>query len=82
MIGERQRVLDQLEALGIRTWPSRANFILFEVSDAKGAYLQLLKRGVRIRDVSSMPGMKQHLRVTIGTPEENDLFLNAISSTA
>jgi histidinol-phosphate aminotransferase len=78
-ITERHRVYKELSALGIRAWPSKANFILFETRDAAAVYSGLLSRGVRIRNVSSMPGLKQHLRVTIGTTEQNDLFLEAVA---
>jgi len=77
---ERERVHKAIGALGCRTWPSRANFLLFEVDDAAGCYAALLERGVRLRDVSSMSGLDQHLRVTIGTPEENDIFLEALTT--
>jgi histidinol-phosphate/aromatic aminotransferase/cobyric acid decarboxylase-like protein len=55
---------------------------LFQVENAKEAYQGLLDHGVRIRDVSVMPGMGQHLRVTVGAKRENDLFLGALSQFA
>jgi histidinol-phosphate aminotransferase len=39
----------------------------------------LLDRGVLVRDISSAPTMERYLRVTIGTPEENDAFLAALA---
>ena len=52
--------------------PSDANFVLFgRFADAPRAWRAFLDRGVLIRDV----GIPEHLRVTIGTPEENDAFL-------
>jgi histidinol-phosphate aminotransferase len=78
VISERERVFDALGRLGIKTWPSKANFILFEVQNAARTYAALLDHGIRIRDVSGMPGMKEHLRVTIGTREENSLFLSTL----
>jgi histidinol-phosphate aminotransferase len=59
-------------------WPSRGNFLLFATPAADGVYRKLLDAGVRIRDVSSMPGLSNHLRVTIGTEVENDLFLETL----
>lgn len=79
VIGERERVQNRLRDLGIRFWPSRASFVLFEVEDAAATNRRLLERGIRIRDVSSLPGLDQHLRVTIGSREENDLFLAALA---
>lgn len=78
VVAERDRVARALAALGVRVWPSRANFLLFQPADADAVYRGLLHRGVRLRNVSSMPGLDNHLRVTIGTAEENDLFLEAL----
>jgi histidinol-phosphate aminotransferase len=73
---ERERVAAALQGLdGITVRPSRANFLLFGIADASSHHTDLADRGVRIRDVSELPGLSSHLRVTIGTPAENDLFL-------
>ncbi len=69
---ERERVVTELAAVGYTVVPSDANFVLFgRFADAPQAWRAFLDRGVLIRDV----GIPQHLRVTIGTPEENDVFL-------
>ncbi len=81
VISERHRVANRLDEMGLRIYPSMANFILFEVDRAAQTYGELLDRGVRIRDVSSMPGMGEHLRVTIGSRNENDIFLEAVSKS-
>lgn len=78
VITQRQGMFEAMEALGVRVYPSRANFLLFEVDDAARVNRGLLDRGIRIRDVSSLPGMGQHLRVTVGTSEENGMFLAAL----
>lgn len=71
---ERDRVLESLRGLGFSTVHSDANFILFgRFEDAQATWRSYLDRGVLIRDV----GIPEHLRVTIGTPEENDAFLAA-----
>ena len=77
---ERQRVFDQLEAIsGIRPYPSYANFILFEVDRSVHAIFQgLIEQGVLIRDVSRYPMLDKAMRVTIGTREENEAFLEAL----
>ncbi len=79
LVAERARVDAGIAALGLETWPSRANFVLFAVEDPGRSYRALLGHGVRVRDVSGMPGLERHLRVTIGTPEENTLFLEALA---
>jgi histidinol-phosphate aminotransferase len=69
---ERERVVAALTAVGYDVVPSDANFVLFgRFADAARAWRAFLDRGVLIRDV----GIAHRLRVTIGTPEENDAFL-------
>jgi histidinol-phosphate aminotransferase len=83
VVAQRERVAREIQALGLRCWSSRANFLLFAAPggvDAGALNQGLLQRGVRLRDVSSMPGLSHHLRVTIGTAEENDIFLEALAS--
>jgi histidinol-phosphate aminotransferase len=77
LAAERDRVAEALTALGFQVVPSDANFILFgHFADAAAAWKSYLDAGVLIRDV----GIPNHLRVTVGTPEENDAFLTASKS--
>jgi histidinol-phosphate aminotransferase len=91
---ERSRVFSALAALpGIEAFESAANFILFRVADrsASGAnepaagdrvFAGLKERGILIKNVARMhPLLAGCLRTTIGTPQENDAFLAALSST-
>ncbi|MFC4000837.1 histidinol-phosphate transaminase [Prauserella oleivorans] len=74
LAAERDRVAEALQGLGFSPVPSDANFILFgRFADATASWQAYVDRGVLIRDV----GIEGHLRVTIGTPEENDAFLEA-----
>ncbi|WP_240519687.1 histidinol-phosphate transaminase [Amycolatopsis antarctica] len=74
LAAERDRVAESLLAMGFTPVPSDANFILFgRFTDARHAWQSYVDQGVLIRDV----GIEGHLRVTIGTPEENDAFLEA-----
>ncbi|MGI9001223.1 MAG: histidinol-phosphate transaminase [Pseudonocardia sp.] len=69
---ERDRVVSQLAATGYDVVGSDANFVLFgRFTDAPRAWRAFLDRGVLIRDV----GIAAWLRVTVGTPVENDAFL-------
>nr|WP_306332173.1 histidinol-phosphate transaminase [Streptomyces sp. KL109B] len=71
---ERDRVVAELEAYGFEVTVADANFIQFGVFEDPHAVWQfILDRGVLIRD-NGVPG---RLRVTVGTPEENDAFLDA-----
>ena len=77
---ERQRVFESLQDLpGIRPYPSHANFVLFEAERPVAEIFHgLIDRGVLIRDVSRYPMLERGMRVTIGLPEENDAFLDAL----
>jgi histidinol-phosphate aminotransferase len=79
VVTQRSRVLAGIRRLGLRAWESAGNFILFAVEDARGVNERLLDQGIRLRDVSSMPGLERHLRVTVGDAAENDLFLAALA---
>lgn len=59
------------------TYPSAANFLLIRTPDAKAAHAALLAAGVLVRRQDALPGLAGCLRVTIGTPAENDAFLAA-----
>jgi histidinol-phosphate aminotransferase len=74
LVAERERTMAGLRKLGAQVVPSDANFVLFGCfADAPAAWRRYLERGVLIRDV----GIADHLRVTVGTPAENDAFLAA-----
>jgi histidinol-phosphate aminotransferase len=72
---QRDRIVAELRARGMRVADSDANFVLFEVGgDQRIAWRQMLDNGVLVRDVG-LPGW---LRVTAGTPAETDAFLSAL----
>ena len=79
---ERARVLDGLRRLagrGVEVWPSQGNFLLLRVPDAHGLWERLKdERSILVRDFSRAPGLAGCLRVTVGTPKENDAFLQAM----
>ncbi len=81
LVRERRRLLAGLDALGVTTWPSEANFILWRPAGGAGAevWRGLLERSVLVRDCSSWPRLAGCLRVTVGTPEDNDRFLAALA---
>ena len=79
---ERDRVYDAMQEIdGVRPFPSQANLILFEVPDPGAVFDGLVGRGVLVRDVSTYPLLSKALRVSTGTPEENDRFLMALGDT-
>lgn len=77
IVSERERLLKELGNItGVMPYHSEANFILFKVDSADSVFQNLIKEGVLIRNIASY--IKDSLRVTIGTPEENDIFLTAL----
>ena len=77
----REVLAKGLGELDVDTWPSDANFVLFRLrtKEAGAVWADLLAAGVLVRDVSSRPGLEGCLRVTVGTPEENERFLEALA---
>lgn len=74
---EREKLKLGLTALrGVIVFPSAANFFLVRVADAAETYEALRKQGVLVRNLH--PGLSQCLRVTVGTPDENRILLNAL----
>ncbi|MFJ8628468.1 histidinol-phosphate transaminase [Kitasatospora sp. NPDC093550] len=72
---ERDRLVDALRAMGLEVTDSDANFVQFgRFADTHAVWQAILDRGVLVRD-NGVPGW---LRVTAGTPAENDAFLDAV----
>jgi histidinol-phosphate aminotransferase len=80
---ERGRIASALGELAVESWPSDANFILFRPTDrpAGAVWHDLLAASVLVRDCSTWPGLDNCLRVTVGTPQENDRFLAALRTS-
>lgn len=78
---ERGRLDAALRELPCEVWPSAANFILFRPTerDATEVWQALVDRSVLVRNCSGWPGLTGCLRVTIGTRDEDDRFLDALS---
>ncbi|MFD3575704.1 histidinol-phosphate transaminase [Streptomyces sp. NPDC058644] len=72
---ERDRLVGELRAIGYEVTDSDANFVQFgRFEDSHTVWQRILDRGVLVRD-NGVPGW---LRVSAGTPEENDAFLDAV----
>jgi histidinol-phosphate aminotransferase len=67
------------DSLGLRYLPSAGNFVLVHVGDGARVYMGLLRRGVIVRPVANY-GLPEWLRVTIGLPEENARFVDALGA--
>jgi histidinol-phosphate aminotransferase len=81
LVSERDRLAAALAQLPVDTWPSGANFLLFRPHDVDGltVWKGLVERSVLVRDCSSWPRLDGCLRVTVGTPAEDDAFLAALT---
>ncbi|MGA9032078.1 MAG: histidinol-phosphate transaminase [Sulfuricaulis sp.] len=81
---DREQLFQALSRIrGVQAWPSQANFILFRAENrvADQVFEGLRTRGVLIKNLNSSGGMlKGCLRVTVGTPSENDAFLKALEA--
>jgi histidinol-phosphate aminotransferase len=80
LVAERERVVAHLSKLPVTVWPSGANFVLFRPESKPGSevWQELLDRSILVRDTSSWPRLDGCLRLTIGTPDEDDAFLAAM----
>ncbi len=80
LVEERGRLQTRLAELPVDVWPSGANFVLFRPRDrdGKAVWQGLLDRSVLVRNCSSWPRLDGCLRVTIGTPTEDEAFLAAL----
>ena len=80
IVSERERLVAGLGRLPLQQWPSGANFVLFRPEGASGdaVWQALVERGVLVRNCASWPRLTDCLRVTVGTPDENDRFLTAL----
>ncbi|MFN3257576.1 MAG: histidinol-phosphate transaminase [Ilumatobacter sp.] len=83
LVSERNRITAALRTLPIEVFDSGANFVLFRPHSVGGraVWQGLVDRSVLIRDCSSWPRLENCLRVTVGTPEENTEFLDALAET-
>lgn len=82
VVSERERVQEHLRARGVSFTPSQANFMLLSPGSGPGAgdssvHGELLRRGVIVRDGAAL-GCPGHLRVSVGTADENTAFLTAL----
>jgi histidinol-phosphate aminotransferase len=73
------RLGEGMNSRGYSFVPSQGNFLLMETPEGgRDLYDKLLRQGVIVRPLAGY-GLHQHLRVTVGTPDENDIFLTALA---
>ena len=84
IIAQRERLANALPSFPFvkKVWPSDANFLLVQTDDADALYAHLLQDGIIVRNRSRVPLCSGCLRLTVGTPEENDRLLKSLQSYA
>jgi len=80
---QREWLQTALHALaGVQAFPSDANMILVRVPDAKRAFDGMKARGVLVKNIAGLhPLLANCLRLTVGTPEENELMMRALKES-
>lgn len=84
IVEERSRVSQALSMCPAVTkvFPSDANFLLVQVDDARALVQAMERNGIKIRDRSALPGINNSVRISIGTPEENNAMLSELEHYA
>lgn len=86
--GYKNEVIEQRELLSeslaklpfvVKVYPSEANFVLIKTTDANGIYNKLLEQKIVIRNRTKEQLCENCLRITVGTPKENQLLINALN---
>ena len=82
IVEQRSKVQQQLQEFSFikEIYPSDSNFILTKVEDADSLYQYLLANKVIVRNRSKEPLCENCLRITIGTPQENETLINALKN--
>jgi histidinol-phosphate aminotransferase len=82
LISEREKLYNNLSRMqGVTAYPSETNFIMIRTaSDASVIHKKLKQEGILVKNLNKPGPLKNCLRVTIGTPEENEEFLKSLKS--
>jgi len=83
LMAERTRLVAALAALpGVQVFPSEANMVLVRVADSKLAFEGMKQRGVLVKHIAGLhPLLKNCLRLTVGTPDENQTMIRALKES-
>lgn len=81
LIKERGKLVKALEKFPfvVQIYPSDANFVLVKMHDARGVYDYLVEKGIIVRDRSNVILCTGSLRITVGSPEENEVLLKTLN---
>jgi histidinol-phosphate aminotransferase len=82
VLGARADFEAALDAIGLRRWPSQANFVLVDIGTKHVEFVRLMQAaGVLVRDRSNDPGCAGRVRITIGTQEQMRQAIEALHQT-
>jgi histidinol-phosphate aminotransferase len=81
LLAEKERLASALATLEIvkNVLPSDANFLMARFENARDVFEYLIDKGIIVRDRSGVALCEGYLRITVGTPEENDTLLDALN---
>jgi histidinol-phosphate aminotransferase len=79
VLGNREKLQQELGDLGLHYWPSHANFVLVRIGSAHAEFVRALRnRGILVRDRDSDPGCQGCVRLTVGTDEHTRTLIAAL----
>jgi len=83
IVGERERVVAAMRDIPrITIFPTKANFVAFRAErNSNEIFEALFDRGILVRDVSAYPRLANCLRISVGSPEQNDRMLAALKES-
>ncbi|MDR1226335.1 MAG: histidinol-phosphate transaminase [Prevotellaceae bacterium] len=78
LLTEREKLVANLQTLPciLHVYPTDANFVLVSTTDANGIYKYLISRGIVIRNRNNITLCEGCIRITVGTPQENEMLIN------
>ncbi len=75
----RERLEKELSTLGVKYWPSQANFVLARIGADSSRFVRAMReRGILVRDRSSDPGCRGCVRMTVGSAEQTDRLIETL----
>lgn len=79
IVSEREWMYHKLRGFkGIEVYPSKANFLLIKVPNAQNVHKELIREGILVRNFPNHPRLKDHLRITVSTRQDNEYFIKAL----
>jgi histidinol-phosphate aminotransferase len=83
VVGSREKLQQELGALGLHYWPSHANFVLVRIGSAHAEFVRALRdRGILVRDRNYDPGCEGCVRLTVGTDEHTRTLIASLRLVA